>query len=249
MIFASLKYGVLERKDSFKWAMRRIPLYLAFTASMLALFVVVEAPTSPSLEEFGAGKAIGIVPSCFAGVRAIAYIFFMPYIKRRLIMKDARKRLYHIPLGPLLLIENPQLYWPACVDGDYVPDYYREPYNAYAVAPDDSTKVGQTATKGMDEATLNNTSSMVKGSSDDETQLRKRKSILVPTNAFFIPLHIFLLHILSDCEAKPSLHCYNVLRETVSRTTQLTSEKFTHAPQNMLSAWNICGPTARSLLL
>lgn len=51
---------VLERRDSFKWAMRLIPLYLAVTAALLALFIVVEAPTAPSLEEFGAGKAAGI---------------------------------------------------------------------------------------------------------------------------------------------------------------------------------------------
>lgn len=233
LIFASLKYAVLERKDSFKWAMRLIPFYLSFTASMLALFIVVEAPTSPSLEEFGAGRACGIVLGCFAGVLAIAYIFFMPYFKRRLIMKDARIRYYHLPLGPLLLRENPPLYWAARVDGDYVPDYYEDPYNADAVAPDEPIKVAHTTeTKGMDEPTLGNTSSMEKASNEGEPQLRKRKVFLGPHERFLHPVaHLPLTHpqriwgytkfallqgVTRDCVTHDSAH----LREIHSRAAK-----------------------------
>ena len=67
LIFGILKYSVLERKDPFKWAMRLIPVYLAATGAILALFIVVEAPTAPSLEEFGAGKAVGIILGVFFG--------------------------------------------------------------------------------------------------------------------------------------------------------------------------------------
>jgi len=116
LIFGTLKYGVLERKDSFKWAMRLIPLYLATTAAILALFIVVEAPTAPSLEDFGVGKAVGIILGVFFGCLAIAYIFFMPYFKRRLIAKDPRVKAWHLPLGPLLMRENPPLYFPGKAD-------------------------------------------------------------------------------------------------------------------------------------
>jgi phosphate/sulfate permease len=122
IIFGTLKFAVLERKDSFKWAMRLIPFYLAFTAAILALFLVIELPTNDSLEEFGVGKVVGIILGVFAGSLVIAYGFFLPYFHRRLVMEDTRVRSYHIPLGPLLWRENPPLYFPA-TDGTIVKDY------------------------------------------------------------------------------------------------------------------------------
>jgi len=91
---------------------------------MLALFIVVEAPTAPSLEEFGAGPAIGIILGVFFGMLAFSYTFFMPYFHRRLVKEDARLRFYHVFLGPTLLKEDPWLFWPAPADGDVVIDYY-----------------------------------------------------------------------------------------------------------------------------
>ncbi|KEF51946.1 PiT family inorganic phosphate transporter [Exophiala aquamarina CBS 119918] len=127
LIFGTVKYSVLERKDSFKWAMRLIPFYFATTAAILALFIVVEAPTAPSLEEFGGGKAAGIILGVWAGILGISYIFFMPYFERRLIKEDSRVKFYHIPLGPLLRKENPPLYFPA-KESRCVVDYYEDPY-------------------------------------------------------------------------------------------------------------------------
>lgn len=127
LIFGTVKYSVLERKDSFKWAMRLIPFYFATTAAILALFIVVETPTAPSLEEFGGEKAAGIILGVWVGMLAICYVFFMPYFERRLIKKDSRVKFYHIPLGPLLRKENPRLYFPA-KDSQFVIDYYEDPY-------------------------------------------------------------------------------------------------------------------------
>jgi solute carrier family 20 (sodium-dependent phosphate transporter) len=132
LLFATLKYAVLERREPLKWAMRLIPFYLAFTAAILALFIVIEAPTAPSLEEFGAGKACGIVLGVFFGFLAIAYIFFVPYFHRRLIKNDARVKAYHIPLGPLLWRDDVKLYYPADPNGEVVKDYYLNAHMARA---------------------------------------------------------------------------------------------------------------------
>jgi phosphate/sulfate permease len=188
IIFGTLKYAVLERKDPFKWAMRLIPFYLAFTASMLALFLVVEAPTAPSLEEFGAGKAVGIILGVYAGVLLIAYVFFMPYFKRRLVMKDSRLRSYHLPLGPLLLRENPPLYWAAPADGQYVKDYYEDPYGAVEQpsSTENSIKKGVSGVEGKDEPTVASTSALEKGST--ELTERKRKIVPGPRERFLDPV-------------------------------------------------------------
>lgn len=139
LIFGTLKYSVLERTDSFKWAMRLIPFYLAMTGAILALFIVVEAPSAPSLEEFGAGKAAGIIIGVFFGCLLVAYVFFMPYFKRRLIHNDSRIKFYHIPLGPLLLRENPPLYFPGKGDG-VVASYYEDAYGEVRAGQKDTEK-------------------------------------------------------------------------------------------------------------
>ena len=188
LIFATLKYSVLERKEPFKWAMRLIPFYLAFTASILALFLVVESPTAPSLEIFGAGKAAGIVLGVYAGVLLIAYVFFMPYFKRRLVMKDSRLRAYHLPLGPLLSLENPPLYWAAPADGNYVKDYYEDPYSSVEKpsSTENSIQKGVNGVEGKDEPAVASTSALEKGTADLET--RKRKIVPGPRERFLDPV-------------------------------------------------------------
>ncbi|KAJ8114091.1 hypothetical protein OPT61_g3941 [Boeremia exigua] len=123
LLFLSLKYLVLERADPMKWGMRMIPWYLAFTAGVLALFIIDELPNGESLEEMGPGKATGIILGVFFAVLAFAYAFFIPYFHRRLIMNDARMRPWHIPLGPLLYRDDPPIYWPGKGD-EVVTDYY-----------------------------------------------------------------------------------------------------------------------------
>ncbi|KAL8972350.1 MAG: hypothetical protein Q9197_002818 [Variospora fuerteventurae] len=130
LVFATVKFSILERKEPFKLGMQLIPFYLAFTCAILALFIVVEAPTAPSLEEFGAGKAVGIILGVFFGVLALTFIFFRPYLHRRLVKQDARIKFYHIPLGPLLMREDPYIYYPARADGVTVIDYYENAYSS-----------------------------------------------------------------------------------------------------------------------
>ncbi|RYN44918.1 Phosphate-repressible phosphate permease pho-4 [Alternaria tenuissima] len=123
VLFLTIKFAVHNRKDPFKWAMRLIPFYLAFTAGVLALFIIDELPNGESLEEMGAGKACGIILGVFFGMLAISYIFFIPYFTRRLVKGDARLRAWHLPLGPLLYRENPPIYFPGKGD-QIVTDYY-----------------------------------------------------------------------------------------------------------------------------
>ncbi|KAF7681426.1 phosphate permease (pho89 pi cotransporter pho89) [Alternaria burnsii] len=123
VLFLTIKFAVHNRKDPFKWALRLIPFYLAFTAGVLALFIIDELPNGESLEEMGAGKACGIILGVFFGMLAISYIFFIPYFTRRLVKGDTRLRAWHIPLGPLLYRENPPIYFPGKGD-QIVTDYY-----------------------------------------------------------------------------------------------------------------------------
>ncbi|ODH46682.1 hypothetical protein GX48_07239 [Paracoccidioides brasiliensis] len=135
MIFATVKYSVLERRDPLKWAMRLIPLYLSFTAAVLALFILVELPGGQSYEEFGIGRMCGIILGVFFGALAFSYIFFLPYFHRRLIREDSRIKFYHVPLGPLLWRDDPWLYFPGPANGNFVIDYYKSSHVSSTQAP------------------------------------------------------------------------------------------------------------------
>ncbi|RJE27617.1 Phosphate-repressible phosphate permease [Aspergillus sclerotialis] len=149
VIFLTLKYAVLERSDSFKWAMRFIPIYLAFTGAILALFITIEAPTAPSLEAFGVGKIVGIILGVFFGCLAVAYVFFMPYFHRRLVKKDTRIRFYHLPLGPMLMRDNCPLYLPAKGE-QYVVNYYEDAYGEEHAGKPDPANIQSPSTPPKD---------------------------------------------------------------------------------------------------
>jgi phosphate/sulfate permease len=138
ILFASMKFAILERKNPFEKAMRAIPFYFAFTGAVLALFFVIEIPISPGIEGEGAlnpGVVVGIILGVFFGVLGISYIFFVPYFKARLIRKDGRLRFHHVILGPLLLRENPPLFWPA-KENRAVVDYYSSQLTADEASDD-----------------------------------------------------------------------------------------------------------------
>ena len=188
IIFATIKFSILERQDPFPRAMRAIPIYLAFTCAVLALFMVVEAPNSPSLEEFGGGKAAGIILAVFFGCLAIAYIFFVPYFHRRLVKEDARVKWYHIPLGPLLRKDDPWLYFPS-KDTRIVVDHYED---AYAVAVEDSSS----STTSQDEKVNGDAPpSLEKGDSTVRRRVLVPRKIIEPEDRFLAPVrHLPIYH-------------------------------------------------------
>lgn len=193
ILFGTLKYAVLERREPLKWAMRLIPFYLAFTAGVLALFIVIEAPTAPSLEEFGAGNACGIVLGVFFGMLLIAYVFFLPYFHRRLIKNDARLRFYHIPLGPLLWKENAPIYFPASAEGDVVIDYYK---NAHFSGDSSTTAVTAPSRDDISKEYDSTKSPPVleKGEETRPSTLQHR-GILEPEERFLAPTrHLSIVH-------------------------------------------------------
>ncbi|KAL4891210.1 phosphate transporter [Aspergillus ambiguus] len=184
IIFGTLKYSVLERKDPFKWAMRLIPVYLSVTGAILALFIVVEAPTAPSLEEFGGGKAAGIVLGVLGGCLLVSVVFFMPYFHRRLVMQDTRLRFYHLPLGPWLLKENCPIYFPS-TRGSPVTNYYEDAFGEVRAGQDDSGK------KASPELTDSKEPTDVERSADSvqsSPEIKPRKRIIEPEERFLEPV-------------------------------------------------------------
>ncbi len=90
---------------------------------------------------------VGIILGVFFGCLIICYVFFIPFFERKLIKKDARLRIWHIPLGPLLKRENPPLYFPGKGE-QYVTNYYEDAcmYDKLDVLPQKADVYKQTVT-------------------------------------------------------------------------------------------------------
>lgn len=151
IVFATVKYAVLERKDSFKWAMRLIPIYFAGTAAILALFISIEAPGS-DIDALGGGTVAGIILGVFFGVLIIAYVFFIPFFERKLIKEDPRLRIWHIPLGPLLRRDNCYLYFPGKGE-NFVTNYYEDSFGNVTAGKKDAERRGEKNDNDSDEIT------------------------------------------------------------------------------------------------
>ena len=177
IIFSTIKYAVLNRADSFKWAMRLVPIYLAGTGAILALFITIEAPSAGSLAAFGAGKAVGVILGVFFGCLAVALVFFMPYFHRRLVKEDARVRLRHVPMGPLLLKENVPLYWPSKGE-KFVVDYYEDTYSSKPDTKNPTTGESQLTDPGTD---LENTPA-------SSPEIHPQKAHVGPNERFILPV-------------------------------------------------------------
>jgi PiT family inorganic phosphate transporter len=187
IIFATLKYSVLERQDSFKWAMRLIPVYLAMTGAILALFIVIEAPSEP-FETFGADNGVGIILGVFAGCLFVAVVFFLPYFHRRLCKGDTRIKFYHLPLGPLLLKDNCPLYFPA-KSNIVALNYYEDSYGQVLAGQKDAVKSPEHQPTSESKVLEDNADVEPNTNSAESTpQIQPRKKHVEPEARFLDPV-------------------------------------------------------------
>ncbi|KAM0710082.1 hypothetical protein Q7P35_002444 [Cladosporium inversicolor] len=173
LIFGIIKYSVLERKESFKWAMRLIPIYMAATGAILTLFLAMEVPNSTITE---GGRLAGAVLGVFGGCLLFAYIFFIPFFKRKLVMEDRTIRIWHVFYGPLLLKDNVKLLWPGKADEELVVDPYEDAYAARESTRDHEMGADNTVFEKSD-AQGKTTSSPDSPSPTDETPNPRTQSV------------------------------------------------------------------------
>lgn len=194
IIFATIKYSVLDRKDSFEWAMRLIPLYMASTGAILALFLAIEVPTSTITK---GGPLAGTVLGVFGGCLIFAYAFFVPFFKRKLVMEDRTVRIRHILYGPLLLNGGVKLIWPGKADDKLVANPYEDSYSAESTANVEDEENIHRSTNGLPNATHAYTNTGVLPSSSpqvnkamdkDETTFVSRIKHLEPEERWLDPV-------------------------------------------------------------
>ncbi|KAK9459709.1 phosphate transporter [Lipomyces oligophaga] len=135
ILFMITKYGVLERGDkALRNAFYLLPVYYCFTASVLCLVIVWKGAPNLHISDMSPGQIAGAVLGTAGGVLFLYLMFFLPYLRRRLVQEDWTMRWYHVFVGPTLWNRGPVP--PAPPGVSVVQDYYR----GHRVEMDDSTQ-------------------------------------------------------------------------------------------------------------
>lgn len=124
ILFLITKFCVLERGDkALRNALYLLPLYYAFTFSVLCLVIVWKGAPNLHIADLKPGQIAGACLGVAGGVVLIYVTFFLPYFHRRIVQEDWTLNWYHIFIGPTLWKRGPVL--PAPRGVSVVQDYYR----------------------------------------------------------------------------------------------------------------------------
>ncbi|CAN6625699.1 phosphate permease Pho89p [Trichomonascus vanleenenianus] len=124
ILFLFTKYAVLERRDSLKKGLFTVPFYFALTFGVLIMVIVWKGAPSLHLDKLTTGQVLGAIFGGAGGAVVVYFVFFYPYLYRKLVLEDWRIRYWHLPLGPTLWSwgEVPPI--PEGYKGQLVVDYY-----------------------------------------------------------------------------------------------------------------------------
>jgi sodium-dependent phosphate transporter len=124
ILFLITKYTVLERKNSLRNAMLIIPFYFALTAGVLIMVIVWKGAPNLKLDNLSQGQILGAIFGGAGTAAGLYFIFWYPYLYRKLILEDWTLKIYHIVYGPFLLIRGEVPPIPEGVNHKIVTDYY-----------------------------------------------------------------------------------------------------------------------------
>lgn len=125
ILFLITKYAVLERKNSLKYAMMIIPLYFALTAGVLIMVIVWKGAPNLKLDNLSDGQVLGAIFGGAGSAVALYFIFWYPYLQRKLVQEDWTLKTWEIIYGPLLLKRGEVPPIPEGSKHTIVTDYYK----------------------------------------------------------------------------------------------------------------------------
>jgi solute carrier family 20 (sodium-dependent phosphate transporter) len=121
-IHSLVRLIITKKTRSLRWSINVMPILLAITATIMGMFIMFEQ-IHDRVESFAIQIALPVVLGSFFGVLILGCLFWLPFIRQRLLREDSRIRIRHILLGPYLFAKNPRLLWPGDASPELVPDY------------------------------------------------------------------------------------------------------------------------------
>ncbi|KAJ2688514.1 hypothetical protein H4R19_006560, partial [Coemansia spiralis] len=85
IIYLPTRYFVLQSPNSLKRGILAIPIYFFCTALIGSFYIIYKAVPSNKSGRLSTGAIVGVSFGVAAGVTALAWFFFVPWVKRRVI--------------------------------------------------------------------------------------------------------------------------------------------------------------------
>mmetsp|Transcript_4312 Transcript_4312/g.12046 ORF Transcript_4312/g.12046 Transcript_4312/m.12046 type:complete len:566 (+) Transcript_4312:59-1756(+) len=87
-LFLAIRFLVLNREQSFKWALYSLPVFSVFTIGIIMTFIVYKSSPKLGLSDLSAGLKVAVIlpPAVVGGL--VAGFFGIPYLRRKKNKKD-----------------------------------------------------------------------------------------------------------------------------------------------------------------
>lgn len=119
IIYMLIKVIVHMRSNPTPWAIRTAPFFFLIAGTVCTLSIVYKGSPNLGLDKRSPSFIAAVSLGVGGGLFLLSAIFFVPFLHRKVVMRDANLRWYHIFIGPALL----RLGEPAESDRAVVPNY------------------------------------------------------------------------------------------------------------------------------
>ncbi|KAI9796362.1 MAG: Na+/Pi symporter [Piccolia ochrophora] len=125
IIFSLTKYLVFKAKNPLRAGLLMIPVYFGVTSGILTMVIVWKGAPKLNVSTWSTGQVVGCIFGVAFGVVLLCFVFFIPFLHRKLAKDDWTLRWYEIFYGPLLFRRGPVPPPPEGSEAKAVQDYYR----------------------------------------------------------------------------------------------------------------------------
>lgn len=121
VIYSLVKFGVLVRQDSTRWALFTAPLVFFLVGAVSTMAIIFKGSPSLGLKDLPGNTLAAAIVGTAAVVALLSILFWLPFVHAKVIKKDYTIRWYHFFFGPLL--------WKRAAPADagavdFVPNYH-----------------------------------------------------------------------------------------------------------------------------
>ncbi|KAJ5098216.1 hypothetical protein N7532_005217 [Penicillium argentinense] len=160
IIFTLIKVVVHMRKNPVPWAVYSSPFWFLIAATICTLSIVYKGSPNLGLSKKPAWYIVAVTLGCGFGVCLLSIIFFVPFVRARILKKDHTVKWWMFAMGPLLL-NRPT---PTDAETAKVPNYA-------VVQDDDEDEASTRAGSIHDEKNPHASTASASTTSDKEKQL------------------------------------------------------------------------------
>ncbi|KAJ9091036.1 hypothetical protein QFC19_009273 [Naganishia cerealis] len=102
VIYLLVKYIVLKRDDPTRWGLITGPFWFFLVACVLTMSIIYKGSPQLKLDSMSDGKTAAAILLTGLVVALLSIIFWLPYVRAKVVKKDYTIRIYHFFYGPFL---------------------------------------------------------------------------------------------------------------------------------------------------